>query len=321
VNERRRDPTDAQWRLFSPGRLPADTSGAGELCPVCPTTDRSRPTEIPRASFEIVVFDNRYPRLTAAPEAPDALGDELYELAPAQGAAEVVVYSDRHDATLAELGPERIEALVHVWADRYSELGARDEVRYVLVFENRAATVEHPHGEVYGYPVIPPRVRLQLEQARRHLEEHGTCVACDVVAREQSDGVRVIAQNDSFIAFVPFAARFPYEVHVATKRHAASLLDLTDPERAALARLLAPVLSAYERVLERPLPYVLALQQAPTDDGGWEPVSHLRLELTPPSRSSGELRPAPASEVAAGAYVNDARPEESASRLRHALPS
>jgi UDPglucose--hexose-1-phosphate uridylyltransferase len=318
VNERRRDPTDGQWRLFSASRRDEGALGA-ELCPLCPTIDPARPTEVARPSFEIAVFDNRFPRLAAAPETPAALIGDLYTVAPAQGAAEVVVYSDRHEATLAELGAERIEGLVHVWADRYSELGARDEVRYVLIFENGGATVEHPHGEIYGYPVIPPRVRLQLDQARIHLAEHGTCVVCDVVAREQSDGVRIVAQNESFVAFVPFAARFPYEVQVATKRHAASLLDLTDPERAALARVLAKLLEGYDRLFGFPLPYVMALQQAPTDDGGWESVSHLRFEFAPQNRSSGEVRPAPASELAAGAYVNDARPEKSALELRSAL--
>jgi UDPglucose--hexose-1-phosphate uridylyltransferase len=313
LSERRRDPADGQWRLFShPEPL---REGAAE-CPFCPTTDRARPTLVPRASFELAVLDSPFPRLTPAARQPELRESDLYSVAPAAGASEVIVYSDRHDATLADLGADRIGALVHVWADRYSELGARPEVKYVLVFEDRLdPTDEHPHGEVYGFAVIPPRVRAHLEQAAAHLAEHGSCVVCDVVAREQSDGVRLVAQNESFLAFVPFAARLPCEVQVAAKRHAASLLDLTDPERAALARLLAELLHAYERLTDGPLSYVLALQQAPTDDGGWEPISHLRLELTPPSHVVG------ASELAAGAYVNESRPESSAARLRAALSS
>ena len=149
-----------------------------------------------------------------------------------------------------------------------------------------------------------------------HLERHGTCVFCDVVARERADGVRIVAQTPGFLAFVPFAARYPFEVHVMAHRHVPSLLDLSDPERAELAQLLKVVLGGYDRLFGFPLPYVMAMHQAPTADHGWLPVSHLHLEFLPPHRSATKLKYLAGSELGGGAVINDSRPEAMAAVLR-----
>jgi UDPglucose--hexose-1-phosphate uridylyltransferase len=144
-------------------------------------------------------------------------------------------------------------------------------------------------------------------------------VHCDVVAHEQAEGVRVVASNASFVAFVPFAARFPYEVHIAPRRHATSLLDLTAPERGAFAALLLEVTGAFDALFGFSLPYVMGMHQSPTDDGGWLHVSHLHVELTPPHRTRDKLKYLAGSELAAGAFMNDTVPEDTASALRTAL--
>jgi UDPglucose--hexose-1-phosphate uridylyltransferase len=267
-----------------------------------------------------VVFENRFPSLVREPPEPDVAGSSLYPVAPAVGATEVVVYSDDHHLGLAAMDVRRMAGIVDVWADRYAELGRRDDVAYVFVFENRGVavgvTLHHPHGQIYAYPEIPPRPRRELDVATAHIEDFGTCVYCDVVARERADGVRVVAQNRSFLAFVPFAARFPYEVHVASLRHAASLLDLTDPERLALADVLQRVIRAYDGLFGFPLPYVMSMHQAPTDDGEHQHVSHLHLEFTPLHRTAQKLKYLAGSELGAGAFINDTAPEDVATRLR-----
>ena len=322
MTERRRDPITGDWRTFATHRQDRTFLPAAEACPLCPGVDSEVP---PTAAGDIVVFDNRFPSFTSAPPAPSVPASELYEVEPAIGAAEVVVYSDRHDATLADLGPDFVEALVHVWADRYAELGARDEVDYVFVFENRGeavgVTLHHPHGQVYGYPEIPPAVRRALEHGRLHRAAHGTCVVCDVVAAERAAGVRVVAENPSFVAFVPFAARFPYEVHVTARRHLPSLLELGSAERRDLAELLHVVVRAYDGLFGFTLPYVLSIAQRPTDGGDWDDVAHVHVQLTPLHRTADKLKYLAGSELHAGAFITDAAPEATAAELRRSAGS
>lgn len=324
MNERRLDPTTGEWTTVSSARQDRTFLPSSDQCPLCPTRPGLVPTEIPRPSYDVVVFDNLFPALMPEPPPPATTAGPLHQVAPALGATEVVVYSDDHAATLADLGAPGIRRLVEVWADRYEQLGRRQEVAYVLVFENKGeamgVTLHHPHGQIYGYPEIPPRARVELTTALRHLEAHGTCVHCDVVARERSDGVRVVDENCAFVAFVPFAARYPYEVHVTARRHAASLLDLSDPERGALAELLASVLRSYDGLFGFSMPYVMVVHQAPTDDGQWQAVSHLHIEFTPPHRSAVKLKYLAGSELGGGAFLNDIAPEDAASRLRDASP-
>ena len=325
MTERRYDPVSGEWRMFAAHRQDRTFLPPEQFCPLCPSRPGQPPTEIPLASFDVAVFENRFPALVRDPPEPAVSGSPLYPVAPAEGANEVVVYSDDHNLTMAQMDTHRIARIVEVWADRYAELGGRDDVAYVFIFENRGVvvgvTLHHPHGQIYAYPEIPPRAQRELDVATAHIEEHGTCVYCDVVAKERSDGVRIIAQNRSFVAFVPFAARFPYEVQVAPLRHAASLLDLTDPERLSLAEVLQTVLRGYDRLFGFPLPFVMSMHQAPTDDGEHQSVSHLHIEFTPLHRTADRLKYLAGSELGAGAFINDTAPEETAARLREHVSS
>lgn len=320
--ERRRDPITGEWRTVATHRQDRTFLPPAASCPLCPTRDPATPTEVPWPHFDIAVFDNRFPSFVAASSPPGRSPSSLYEVAPAAGATEVVVYSEDHDATLASLGQERLRLLVDVWAERYAALGRRPNVGYVFVFENRGqvvgVTLHHPHGQIYAYPAVPPLPARELEMAQRHLAAHGTCVLCDVVGVERSEGLRVLAQNETFIAFVPFAARFPYEVHIVAQRHAASLVDLHDHERDALASMLHNVVVAYDHLFGFPLPYVMSMHQAPTSDGDWQPISHFHIEFTPLHRSADRLKYLAGSELGAGAFLNDVTPEHATAQLRSA---
>jgi UDPglucose--hexose-1-phosphate uridylyltransferase len=320
MTERRWDPTLEEWRTFATHRQDRTFLPPSDACPLCPTKPGGPATELPREAFQIAVFDNRFPSLSQRPPDPSVAGGRLSPVEPAEGATEVVVYSDRHDVTLADLPVPRIARLVDVWADRYAELASRPEVDYVFVFENKGeaigVTLHHPHGQVYGYPDIPPRPKQELLAATGYLRRNGCCVWCDVVARERADGLRVVASNQHWLAYVPFAARFPYEVHLTAQRHATSLLDLTDPERWSLAEILRTTVRAYDGLFGFSLPYVMAMHQAPVDDGPWLPVSHLHVELTPMHRTADRLKYLAGSELAAGAFINDTAPEATAAALR-----
>jgi UDPglucose--hexose-1-phosphate uridylyltransferase len=284
-----------------------------ESCPLCPSGSGGG-SEVPLDDFEVVVFENRFPAL-----GPDRLPDGSPVRPPTTG-CEVVVYTPEHDATLADLDPRRVRLLIDVWAERYLELGGRPEVAYVYVFENKGevmgVTLHHPHGQIYALPFVPPVAATELAQAGAHRRATGRCLHCDVVADERS-GQRRVFDRKGMVAFVPEAARWPYELHLYPERHAGSLAELDAPRRDALAEALLEVVRAYDRHFGFSTPYVMAIHQAPTDGGDW-PDAHVHIELYPPHRRPDRLKYVAGVELGAGTFVNDTLPEETAAQLRAA---
>jgi UDPglucose--hexose-1-phosphate uridylyltransferase len=280
-----------QDRTFLPAR---------EHCPLCPTKPGGPPTEIPRAAFEIAVFDNRFPAF----EAP-------------HGAAEVVVYTDEHEASFGTLTPQRAEELMWVWRHRYAELGARADIDYVFIFENRGVevgvTLHHPHGQIYGYPLLPPVPRLELTADARL----GGCAPCVLLARELEDGRRILFESERVVAYIPSAARWPYEAHVVLREHRPSLTDCDEEDLRALAAALQRLVRGYDTLFLRPFPYVMAVHQAPTAPPAGR--GHLHVEFYPPLRTAEKLKYLAGSEQGAGTFISDVLPEESAAELREAI--
>jgi UDPglucose--hexose-1-phosphate uridylyltransferase len=280
-----------QDRTFLPSR---------EHCPLDPTRPGGPQTEIPFPSFEIAVFDNRFPAF----EAPG-------------GAAEVVVYTDQHDGSFGGLEPERAEALMWVWRHRYMELAAREDIDYVMIFENRGVevgvTLHHPHGQIYGYPFLPPVPALERAADRRL----GGCAPCALLTRELDDGRRIIHQSAGVVAYVPYAARWAFEVHVVMREHRPSLLDCDAGELRELAHALQTIARGYDALFERPFPYVMVVHQAPT--GADAADGHLHVEFYPPLRTAEKLKYLAGSEQGAGTFISDTLPEESAAMLREAI--
>ncbi len=268
-------------------------------CPLCPTRPGQAPTEIPFPAYELAVFDNRF----AAFEAP-------------VGAAEVVVYTDDHNGSFGGLPPERAEALMWVWRHRYEELGARPDVDYVFIFENRGievgATLQHPHGQIYAYPFLPP-----VPASERAADERlGGCAVCALLHRELEAAERVVYRGEQVVAYVPYAARWPYEVHAVMRTHVESLARAGAGELAGLARALQAVAQGYDRLFDAAFPYVMVVHQAPTDgraDG------HLHVEFYPPLRTAHKLKYLAGSEQGAGTYIVDVLPEDTARCLREAI--
>jgi UDPglucose--hexose-1-phosphate uridylyltransferase len=279
-----------QERTFLPAR---------ERCPLCPTRPGEAPTEIPSAAFEIAVFDNRFPAF-----------------APPRGAAEVVVYTDAHDASFGTLARARAEDLMWVWRHRYLELGARADVEYVLIFENRGVevgvTLHHPHGQIYGYPFLPPVPALELAADERL----GGCAPCALLREELAEGVRVVHENEAVVSYVPYAARWPYEAHAVLREHRASLLECTPAELRLLAQALQAIVRGYDALFAKPFPYVMVIHQAPTDGRA---RGHLHVEFYPPLRTAEKLKYLAGSEQGAGTFITDTLPEESAAALREAI--
>ena len=320
MSELRWDPVRCEWAITATHRMDRVLLPPKDYCPLCPTKPGGFETEIPRTDFEIVVFDNLHPSLQINPPQPAVVSSALHPVEPARGACEVVVYTSEHEGSLATLSSERLKQLVRVWRDRYLVLGAREEIQYILIFENRGAevgvTLHHPHGQIYAFPYIPPIAEREMRSAWEYHRDSGNCLFCDLIAGEIADGRRIVLENESFIAFIPFAARYAFEVHLYSKRHCASLLELTGQELDRMAAALKKLVAGFDCLFDAPFPYIMVLHQEPLKEG--KGLGHLHFEFYPPVRDRGKLKYLAGCEQGAGTFINDSLPEEKAMQLRAA---
>jgi galactose-1-phosphate uridylyltransferase (family 1) len=307
-----------EWVVIASHRQSRTFLPPADQCPLCPSRP-GRPTEIPDADYQVVAFENRFPSLATGVEQdvpPSAPGAPLAELRPGFGRCEVVVFTSDHDRDFAELGAARARLVVDVWAERTAELSAIDGVEQVFVFENHGeeigVTLSHPHGQIYAYPFVPARVEKVLGSVRRHHEATGGDLFAEVMAAERS-GSRVVAQNEHWTAFVPAAARWPYEVQLFPTRKVPDLPALTDDERDAFVAVYLDVLGRFAHRFDTPMPYIASWNQAPARarDEWW-----LHLQLFSLRRAPGKLKYLAGSESGMGAFITDTNPEVVAEQLR-----
>ncbi|MNR81970.1 Galactose-1-phosphate uridylyltransferase [compost metagenome] len=319
MSELRWNPIAEEWVVTATHRQDRTFMPPADYCPICPTQPDGFPTEVPASHYEFVVFENKFPSFRPEPPEPAVSGTDLFPVRPAQGVCEVVLYSPEHHTTLAERSITEIERLTRVWTDRYVELGAHPEVEYVFIFENKGeaigVTLHHPHGQIYAFSYLPPKIARELESQAKHFARTGRCLHCDVLAEELRDGRRIVAENEHFIALVPFYARYPYEIHLYAKRHLGSLADFTTDERLEFARMLKTVMQKYDGLFGFSLPYMMVMHQEPTD-GREHPGCHFHVEFYPPNRTATKLKYLAGCESGAGTFINDTLPEEKAAELR-----
>ena len=319
MSEMRWDPVLQEWVITASSRQNRTFLPPKDFCPLCPTRPGAEPTEVPDSDYEIVVFENKFPSMREEPPTPSIEGSGLYKVRPAQGLCEVILYTPHHEGSLADRSVEEINRLIYVWTDRYEELGKLDFIDYVFIFENKGevigVTIPHPHGQIYAFPFIPPKIQREIDSSERHLKDTGRCLFCDILSEELRDGRRIVAENERFIAFVPFFAHYPYEVHIYARDHKSSLSDLDYDDKLNLARLLKVILEKYDRLWGFSLPYIMVMHQKPTD-GKPYPGYHFHIEFYPPNRTKEKLKYLAGTEVGAQTFVNDTLPEEKAAELR-----
>lgn len=334
--EMRHDPLTGEWVVMAAHRMnrtflpPAD---ANPLAPARPGSAYSD-GEVPAEDYDVVVFENRFPSLLAVPGQSTATrlldGEELWPVRPAAGRCEVICFSPDPTGSLAGVGPRRMRTIIEAWADRTTELSALDGVEQVVCFENRGkeigVTLHHPHGQIYAYPYLPARTAQMLARARAHRARTGRGLLRDVLEAELRSARRVVLESDHWVAYVPAAARWPVEVHLAPRRDVPDLPALDDAERADLAEVYLRVLQAADRFFVTgqgedarsvPLPYVAAWHQAPVRDGRAD--LRLFLQLFSVLRAPGKLKYLAGSESGLGAWISDTTPERIADRLREVV--
>ncbi|MET7567255.1 galactose-1-phosphate uridylyltransferase [Streptomyces sp. NPDC005492] len=290
-----------QGRTYHP---PADQ------CPLCPTQG-DRLSEIPDSSYDVAVFENRFPSLA---------GDS--------GRCEVVCFTSDHDASFAALTEEQAALVLEAWTDRTSELSHLPSVEQVFCFENRGeeigVTLGHPHGQIYAYPFTTPRTALMLRSLATHKEATGGENLFDSVLERELACERVVLEGEHWVAFVPYSAHWPYEVHLYPKRRVPDLLGLDEAARTEFPKVYLELLRRFDRIFgegEPPTPYISAWHQAPFGTlEEFEGVSRddfaLHLELFTIRRTSGKLKFLAGSESGMSVFINDVPPERAAERLR-----
>jgi len=309
-------PLRGEWVAYAGHRQHRTFLPPPEYNPLAASCDPGNPTEVPAGTWDLAVFENLFPALTPGAHDPPDLG---VPTAAGHGVCEVVVFTQDPLASLGSLPLWHVRLLMDVWADRHEALARRPEVHYVFPFENRGrevgVTLHHPHGQIYAYPFVPPVALRELAQQRAYYERHGRGLLEDFVARERTEGVRMIYTGPQVAAFMPICARYPYEVWVAPHRPAASLADLTSAERDDFAAALKTVLLKLDGLWQQPFPYILAFHQAPTDGAAY-PEAHVHAEFYPALRLPGRLKYLAGSELGAGVFTADTLPEEKASELQ-----
>ncbi|WP_019136559.1 galactose-1-phosphate uridylyltransferase [Cellulomonas massiliensis] len=329
--EMRRDPLTGDWVPMASHRMNRTFLPAADACPLCPARPGAAYSdgEIPDTAYDVAVFENRFPALLAVPGQDDtetALdGEPLWPTRPAAGRCEVVVFSSDHHASFADLDVSRVRTIVDAWAQRTEALAALPGIEQVYVFENRGpeigVTLPHPHGQIYALPYVTPRTQAMLAQARAHRERTGGSLLRDVLEAELRAGVRVVDESAHWVAYVPAAARWPVEVHVAPRRDVLDLPGLTDDERDDLAALYHRLLVRLDRFFvdpatgePLPLPYISGWHQAVTGEG--RDLGRLHLQLFSVLRAPGKLKYLAGVESGMAAWISDTTPERIAARLQ-----
>jgi UDPglucose--hexose-1-phosphate uridylyltransferase len=309
---------DRPWSGETVGPAPADLPDHVADCYLCPGNARVSGQANPQYT-QTFVFDNDHPCVSQTAPAELAEPAGINRNRPAQGIARVVCYSPRHNLTLAELSPPEIENLLHVWREQYIDLGKRDEIDHVLIFENKGEVVgvsnPHPHCQIYATNFVFKSIETEARASQRHFAETGRVLFQDIIAAEHQDGRRIIAENDSAIAFLPYFARYAYEVFIAPKETHPSLAALSNAEVRDVAGVLKQVLIKFDNLWQMPFPYVMSLHQAPTDRGDYRGF-HFHIEFHPPLRKPNLLKYLAGPEIGGGNFLSDTSPEEKAAELR-----
>jgi len=319
MGELRWNPLLRTWVMVAPNRqerpnMPKD------WCPFCPGSGK-----VPD-HYDVLKYDNDFPVLKLKPDEPEVPSDDFYRVMKNYGKCEVILYSSDHNAKLWQLSVEHIIKLVNLWIERNNELSKDENIKYVFPFENRGeevgVTIIHPHGQLYVYPFVPLKLKVELDSCKEYYMEHNECMICHMNAEEKAFKKRVVFENESFIAYLPFFTDYPYGVFIVSKRHFGNLADFTEPEKRDLAKMLKTITGAFDLLFDRPFPYMMVIHQTPVNTEEYKESDkyfHFHIEFYPPLRDKDKIKWYASSEMGAWACANPLSVEETAPKLREAI--
>lgn len=310
----RQDPLTGEWISIAAARQNRAFLPPADQDPLAPATP-ANPSEVP-SSYDVAVFENRSPSFGPALGELDLSGLGLGRTAPSHGRCEVVCFSPEHEGSFGSLSESRARTVIEAWADRTGILSALPGVRQVFPFENRGeaigVTLHHPHGQIYSYPYVTPRTKRLIAS----IEEHGPSLFADILEFERGSE-RVVLSGEHWTAYVPFAARWPLEVHMLPHRHVPDFAATDGAERDELAGLYLRLLRGLDALYDTPTPYIAAWHQAPVVESRDD--IRLMLQVTSPRRAESKLKYLAGSESAMGAWIGDIPPEQAAQFIREGI--
>jgi UDPglucose--hexose-1-phosphate uridylyltransferase len=328
--ELRKDPITGRWVIIATDRAkrPSDflrqtpqPPSAG-FCPFDYGNEHKTPPEVlayrnsgerDQPGWRVRVVPNKFPVLGIEGDL-NRQGEGMYDKMNGIGAHEVIIEGPDHNKTMGDMPEKQIEEVLWAYKDRVNDLKKDGRFRYILLFKNHGdaagSTMEHPHSQLIALPVVPKRVKEEVDASKLFFDLKERCIFCDIIRQESAAGVRLISETDRFTVLAPYAPRYPFETWILPKRHGSHFEDADAPTLANLAWIMRTTIRKLERVLERP-PYNFVVHSAPVQDG---PLAHYHwhIEIIP------RLTKVAGFEWATGFYINPTPPEESAKFMREA---
>ena len=314
--ELRWNPLLQTWTMVAANRqdrpqLPKD------WCPFCPGSGK-----VPD-HYDVHTYDNDFPALTITPEEPEDPHSCLYQVSANYGKCEVILYSSNHHSTLPSLPVEHICKLLSLLAERYQILAMDPKIKYIFQFENRGeevgVTMPHPHGQIYAYSFLPQKIQVELDSCRQYYSDQGRCLICDMNKEELEFNQRMIGENESFIAYIPYFTDYPYGVFIVSKQHKGDITQFDEQEKQDLAHILKDVAGAFDNLFGKLFPYMMCFHQTPVNSQDYADAScyyHFHIEFYTPLREANKIKFYASSEMGAWAACNPLAVEQTAALLR-----
>lgn len=291
-----------------------------DWCPFCPGSGK-----VPDY-YDVFPYANDFPALSVNPPLPDLESQAMYEVEPSYGACEVILFSPDHHASLSKLSIDHLIKLIDLWAARFAVYAADPKVKYIFEFENRGpevgVTMPHPHGQLYAYPFVPQKLRVELDSCRDYYRQHGRDLLGDMNEQELAFGQRVLMENESFLCYLPFFTDYPYGAFIVSRQQVGNFTELNESQKKDLAQMLRELTGAFDALFDRPFPYMMCIHQTPVNSEEYRDSAQyyrFHIEFYPPLRDASRIKYYAGSEMGAWAAANTRAVEETAEELRQAL--
>lgn len=314
-SEIRRNPFTNELIIYSPARQKRPDRKE-EYCPLCSGSE-----EVPEFKKPLRI-PNKYPSLDNREDFKKVKTGTFFEKSNPYGFCELVVYTKKHDAMFIDLNEEEILAIFIEWRDATMDFAKDSNIKYILPFENYGedvgATLIHPHGQIYGFPFIPPIIEKEFNTAVQYQKESKQCMVCDYIVAEKEEKERIIYEDDHIIGIVPYFAKYAYDVYIYPKRHYGLLHHSTQREKESFSNLLPKVIQSMNSIFNKKVSYSLSLNQSPLNTPG-SAAFHMYFKIYTPQRNKGSLKLLGAVETSGGTFINGTLPEQAAKSLRNNL--
>ncbi|MCL1858374.1 MAG: galactose-1-phosphate uridylyltransferase [Oscillospiraceae bacterium] len=319
--ELRWNPLINDWVMINSSRQSRPVMPKG-YCPFCPGSEK-----IPD-NYDVLKYDNDFPALSQNPPEPDNVvgNSEIYKIKPMYGKCEVILFSPEHESSICEFSVEHIKKIIDLWTERFVEISKNENIKYVFIFENRGelvgVTQPHPHGQIYGYSVVPKKIEIEIDCFKSHYKKNKSCLFCDINKDEIKFNQRIVYENEDFIAYVPFFAEYVYQVYISSKKHKSHIAKFNKREKNNLALTLKMITGMYDSLFDKNFPYMMCMHNAPVNIKSSKKISkafHFHIEFYTPLRSENVQQFNASSETGVWAHCNPSAPEEKAEELKQAL--